>query len=45
MAAGTTATTEVPAKHEGGGFPPFNGPDGEHVKRDSERGQKPGMKV
>jgi F-type H+-transporting ATPase subunit b len=23
MAAGTTATTQVPAKHEGGGFPPF----------------------
>jgi F-type H+-transporting ATPase subunit b len=23
MAAGTTATTEVPAKHEGAGFPPF----------------------
>ena len=23
MAAGTTATTQVPAKHEGAGFPPF----------------------
>ena len=23
MAAGTTAKTEVPAKHEGAGFPPF----------------------